>query len=154
MEIVDNKIHFTKLKFKPSEPVSFLKNPEAMKVLKKLHNSFVFVPIDKAINNIAIICKQYYALVILKELDINNIGGNSSNSTYELSIKYSNDIITEHVKFQSSLGLEVKEEFKNLSKHYWTPKMHKQIVAERFITASVFSSLKPCLLYTSPSPRD
>ena len=140
MEIVDNKIHFTKLKFKPSEPVSVLKDPEAMKVLKKLQNNFVFVPIDKASNNIAIICKQYYALVILKELDINNIGSNSSVSTYELSIKSSNDIITEHVNFQSSLGLEVKEEFKNLSKHYWTPKMHKQIVAERFITAS---SLKP-----------
>ena len=143
MEIVDNKIHFTSLKFKPSEPVSVLKDPEAMKVLKKLQNNFVFVPIDKASNNVAIICKQYYALVILNELDINNLGSNSVDSTYELSIKSSDDIITEHVNFQTSLGLEVKEEFRNLSKHYWTPKMHKQVVAERFITASVFSSLKP-----------
>ena len=138
MEIVDNKIHFTCLKFKPSEPVSVLKDPEAMKVLKKLQKNFVFVPIDKASNNVAIICKQYYALVILNELDINNLGSNSADSTYELSIKSSDDIITKHVNFQTSLGLEVKEEFRNLSKHYWTPKMHKQVVAERFITASVF----------------
>ena len=51
MEIVDNKIHFTSLKFKLSEPVSVLKDPEAMKVLKKLQNNFVFVPIDKASND-------------------------------------------------------------------------------------------------------
>ena len=73
-----------------------------MKVLKKLQNNFVFVPIDKASNNVAIICKQYYALVILNELDINNLGSNSADSTYELSIKSSDDIITEHVNFQTS----------------------------------------------------
>ena len=42
MEIVDNKIHFTSLKFKPSEPVSVLKDPEAMKVLKKLQNNLYY----------------------------------------------------------------------------------------------------------------
>ena len=49
----------------------------------------------------------------------------------------------EHINFQSNLGLKVKEEFSHLAKHYWTPKMHKQVVAERFITASVLSSVKP-----------
>ena len=49
----------------------------------------------------------------------------------------------EHINFQSYLGLEVKEEFRHLAKHYWTQKMHKQVVAERFITASVLFSVKP-----------
>ena len=48
MEVVDAKIHTTKSKFKPSEPVSVLKDDNAMKTLKKLHNYFVFFPIDKA----------------------------------------------------------------------------------------------------------
>ena len=58
MEVVAAKIQSSKSKFKPSEPVSVLKDGNAMKVLKKLHNNFVFVPIDKASNNIAIICKH------------------------------------------------------------------------------------------------
>ena len=143
MEVVDAKIHSTKSKFKPSEPVSVLKDENAMKTLKKLHNNFVFVPIDKASNNIAIICKHYYASVILKELDVQNLERNLIDSTYELSTRDVDDIIMEHINFQSNLGLEVKEEFRHLAKHYWTPKMHKQVVAERFITASVLSSVKP-----------
>ena len=65
------------------------------------------------------------------------------DSTYELSTRDVDDIIMEHINFQSNLGLDVKEEFRHLAKHYWTPKMHKQVVAERFITASVLSSVKP-----------
>ena len=98
MEVVDAKIHSTKSKFKPSEPVSVLKDDNAMKVLKKLHNNFVFVPIDKASNNIAIICKHYYASFILKELDVANLERNLIDSTYELSTRNVDDIIMEHIK--------------------------------------------------------
>ena len=68
---------------------------------------------------------------------------NNIDSTYEVSVEREAAIIEEHVKFQDRLGINVKEEFKHLPKHYWTPKMHKQVVSERFITASVMSSLKP-----------
>ena len=39
MEVVDAKIHSTKSKFKPSEPVSVLKDDIAMKTLKKLYRN-------------------------------------------------------------------------------------------------------------------
>ena len=118
MEVVDAKIHSTKSKFKPCEPVSVLKDESAMKTLKKLHNNFVFVPIAEASNNIAIICKHYYASVTLKELDVQNLERNLIDSTYELSTRDVDDIIMEHINFQSNLGLEVKEEFRHLAKHY------------------------------------
>ena len=37
---------------------------EAKAELKRLQNDFVIVPIDKAANNIAFICKQHYAHVL------------------------------------------------------------------------------------------
>ena len=59
-------------------------------------------------------------------LDVANLERNLIDSTYELSTRNVDDIITEHLNFQSNLGLEVKEEFRHLAKHYWTPKMHKK----------------------------
>ena len=55
---VDDKIKILrrKLKFQKSDPV--LKRPEVIDYLKQLHETFVFVPIDKAGNNIAVICKK------------------------------------------------------------------------------------------------
>ena len=38
--------------------------------LKKLHDRFVLVPVDKASNNFAIICKKFYIEVLMKELGI------------------------------------------------------------------------------------
>ena len=57
--------------------------------------------------------------------------------TYEVSVKSESSIIKEHVKYQAGLGITVKDDYRHLPKHYWTPKMHKQVVSERFITASV-----------------
>ena len=67
---------------------------------------------------------------------------NVIDSTYEVSVESEGAIIDKHIKFQDGLNINVKDEFKHLPKHYWTPKMHKQVVSERFITASVMSSLK------------
>ena len=138
---VENKIHFAKRSCTFSDPKSVFDDQVAKKELKSLHNNFIFVPIDKASNNVAIICKHYYASTILKELNVTN--NNVIDSTYEVSIESEGAIIDRHVKFQDRLNINVKEEFRHLPKHYWTPKMHKQVVSERFITASVMSSLKP-----------
>jgi len=139
---IDCNLVIAKRKFKSSDPLSVLRDTKAKKALALLHNKFVFVPIDKASNNIALICKRYYAATIHKELDFANIE-NSSNNTYELANTSKGEIIENHVNFQEKFGLEVKKDFRHLATHYWTPKMHKQVIAERFITAGVRSSLKP-----------
>ena len=43
---------------------SALDDSDAIANLKKLHSNFVFLPIDQAANNVAMICKRLYALVI------------------------------------------------------------------------------------------
>ena len=47
-----------------------LKSPFISKVLKDLQKEFVFVPTDKASNNIAVVCKRFYVEQSMKELDI------------------------------------------------------------------------------------
>ena len=45
-----------------------LQNADVKACLSELHNRYVFVPADKAPNNIIIICKRYYILTLIKEL--------------------------------------------------------------------------------------
>ena len=80
---VDDKIRLLrrKMKFQKSNPVQ--RRPEVVEYLKQLHENFVLVSIDKAGNNIAIVCKKYYVETILKE--IGHIG--PENSTYEKTDK-------------------------------------------------------------------
>ena len=47
-----------------------LKSPFISKLLKDLQKDFVFVPTDKASNNIAVVCKRFYVEQSMKELDI------------------------------------------------------------------------------------
>ena len=47
-----------------------LKSPVISKLLEDLQNEFVFVPTDKASNNISVLCKKFYVEHSLKELDI------------------------------------------------------------------------------------
>ena len=56
-----------------------LKQDIVIEYLHELHEKYVLVPIDKAANNTAIICKKYYVTVILKEIGILDAG----NETYE-----------------------------------------------------------------------
>ena len=109
-----------------------LKRQDVVDYLEQLHQKFVFVPIDKAGNNIAIICKRYYVEVILKE--IGQIG--SGNSTYEKTSKAVADVVDDNVMYSQHLGLEVDEREKYLPTMYWIPKMHKDPPGARFIIAS------------------
>ena len=45
-----------------------LQNADVKACLSDLHNEYVFVPADKAPNNIIIICKRYYIETLIKEL--------------------------------------------------------------------------------------
>ena len=106
-----------KLKFQKLDPV--LKRPEVLEYLKTLHENFVLVPIDKASNNIAVICKKYYVEKILKE--IGHIG--NGNNTYEKVHKPKHEIIEENVLYSERCRFKIEEREKELPIMYWIPKM-------------------------------
>ena len=126
-----------------------LDNEDVKKELKALQKCFVLVPIDKASNNIAFICKQHYASVIRAELGYSGRSmrsGTCSSPTYNLLTDgVSDHIIEEHISELNEYGLEVEEEMKSLPSMYWSPKLHKDPICSRFIIASKQSSLKPLL---------
>ncbi len=149
LEQVDQKIlrYSPTIEVKDVRPV--LENQGALVELKKLQNDFIIVPIDKAANNLAFICKQHYAAVILKELDYssrpvtrsqihNNVG------TYKcINDLGANNIVDKHARdMQNNYGINLMEEMKCLPSMYWIPKMHKDPIGARFIIASPVYSLK------------
>ena len=138
LEKVDAKITSLKPKMKVIKTNPILKDPEVSEYLKSMHAKYVFVPIDKAANNVAIICKRYYAEVILKEIGV--VGPESS--TYIKANKSAEEIIDENITYTKRMGFEVNDKEKSLPIMYWTPKMHKTPVGARFIIASKHCSTK------------
>ena len=113
-----------------------LQNVDVKTRLSDLHNKYVFVPADKAPNNIIIIRKRYYIETLIKELGLDNCSTSTGNSTYTSCQMSSEDIVNTHNTFMKTLGIELSEEDKRLPYLYWTPKLHKSPVKDRFIAGS------------------
>ena len=119
-------------------------------MLKELHEKFVFVPTDKANNNISIVCKKFYVETSLRELGIfqekikgGNNEKNISNTTYVPITKSVEYIICRHTKYSLNKfsTLKIPESLPFL---YWIPKMHKKPYSkQRFIAASGHCTTKP-----------
>ena len=113
-----------------------LQNADVKACLSDLHNKYVFVPADKAPNNIIIICKRYYIETLIKELGLDNSSTTTGNSTYTPCQMSSEDIVNTHDTFMKSFGIELSDDNKRLPYLYWTPKLHKSPVKHRFIAGS------------------
>ena len=81
LELVDSRIRSLKSRNVPSATKPILQDEETLSSLSELHSKFFVVPIDKAANNVAIICKRFYIQKLLNEV---GIPGDSS-PTYKLS---------------------------------------------------------------------
>ena len=90
---VDLRIEGIQRSFLERDIYPVLQDKSVKAHLKSLHDKFVFVPVDKASNNIAIVCKRLYASVIYKELDFNNIKSINFSGTYEIISNKSPDTI-------------------------------------------------------------
>ena len=99
----------------PSHKV--LDNHTVKECLNQLHEKFVFVPADKAGNNVIIVCKKYYIETLVKELGMDNPASN--NPTYQPCQVPVDTIINTHQLFAASVGLKVSEEDKNLPYLYF-----------------------------------
>ena len=105
--------------------------------LKKLQQSLVFVPVDKAANNIAIVCKRYYLTILQNEL--NNTGG--AYTTTNITKKEHVDSLCKWfvgLNMNGTGGKSNNDFLKDvrLSSMYWLPKLHKTPVGTRFIACS------------------
>ena len=49
-----------------------LSSPDVKQALDDIHQNYIVVPIDKATNNVALVCKRFYASVIVEELGLVN----------------------------------------------------------------------------------
>ena len=113
-----------------------LQNVDMKACLSDLHNKYVFVPADKAPNNIIIICKRYYIENLIKELGLDNCSTPTGNSTYISCQMSPEHIVNTHDTFMKSLGIELSYDDKRLPYLYWTPKLHKSPVKHRLIAGS------------------
>ena len=107
---------------------------ECAEELKELKRKFVLVPVDKASNNIGLVCRKFYLGVIRRE---------TLNDTYE-EYQDTLEAIFEHVKNGSqSLGIKIDSCYNELPCIHATIKMHKDPIKFRYIIGSRFGILKP-----------
>ena len=100
---------------------------EVREYLSKLHDDFVFVPVDKASCNIAIICKKFYMDILTTEI--------KSSSTFQLTNMFEADIIKQVNDFHTKYNTSNDKECNRIPFLYWTAKFHKNPYGSRYITA-------------------
>ena len=110
----------------PNQSIPFLSSAKGLGLLRRLQRVFIFVPVDKAGNNIACVCRRLYCQILRHELE--------TTATYELSKQEEKKIIGEHVNFLKPFNLAPSTSEQNLPYLYWIPKMHKK--GCRFIAGS------------------
>jgi len=116
---------------KTAKPI--LKDPQVIKDLRKLHSEYVFTPTDKASNNVSIVCKHFYHMMLQDELQ---------SPTYCDVTEQEEDIVHRHVNDLQEKGLTVEEEERKLPFIYWTAKQHKTPISQRYIVSGKFCTTK------------
>ena len=91
-----------------------LQNADVKACLSDLHNKYVFIPADKAPNNIISICKRYYIETLIKELGLDDCSTLTGNSTYTSCQMSFEDIVNIHDTFMKFLGIELSDDDKRL----------------------------------------
>jgi hypothetical protein len=120
--------YLAKTKYKYSRKKNkVLKTKECTDELERLQKMYVMVPVDKAANNTAFVCKYYYLQTIKNELQ---------TETYEDVRDTAEQKIQEMVQMSEELGIKVPKEEQSLPLMYATIKMHKQPIGFRYIVAS------------------
>ena len=131
-----------KLQYNPRkvEP-EVLKDTECLDFLNTLHSRFVFTPVDKASNNIAVICKKYYIKSVLSEV---GLWPNTHSLTYT-QLKESSKKEILDLQYGFSNFYNIKDNFKtsNLPFMYAIPKFHKNPIKFRYIISSSKCQTKP-----------
>ena len=100
IELLNQRIFELKESIHISKVASVFDDPLVLEELRCLQEKYVIVPIDKAANNFAFICKKYYITTLLKELGFPN----NTCSTYKLNSSDVQSIISANVEFCEQIG--------------------------------------------------
>ena len=97
--------------------------------IQEFHRKYVFVPVDKAANNVVVVCRLHYINTLKQEL--NGTKAYEETSIYEKSVVYyhSNEI-------PNKFAVDDKERQDRLPTMYWLPKLHKRPYKAKFIANS------------------
>ena len=129
-----NLINNVKEKLRKTKPYKYnniLNKPWIKNELSKLQSDFVFIPVDKASKNIAIICKKYYLEILTKEIE--------DSSTFEFVDVNKDQLLKDLVQTYPGKNVLLK-----LPYLYALAKMHKIPKNFRYITCAketLFSGL-------------
>ena len=118
---------------------SIFREPDVSE-LSRLHENFVIVPADKASNNYTFVCKRHYVDILIEELGLHSLPG---NTTYNLTDFSVSEVLDNHKSVLTSFGIQSNSEELDLPYSYWIPKMHKNPYKHRFIAGSSKCSTKP-----------
>ncbi|MDA3086495.1 hypothetical protein OFO27_08180, partial [Campylobacter sp. CS_ED1] len=137
-EFILNKVK-TRIEFYLSNPKLLPPDPTySLSDLKRdlidLHKKFIFVPADKAANNIIIICRSYYIDILRKEI--------LSTKTYNSTDLTEEDIIKCHIDTCGKFDVKLETTVQQIPTIYWIPKLHKSPYKSRFIANSVSCTTK------------
>ena len=131
-----------KVKFKVKTLTSYdlrsndvFRQDEVKQYLNDFHNSFIIVPVDKASNNFAIICKKFYLEVLMKEMGVTakSITGNKVYKHMRFSkLRF----FRKQELANKELDVSLEVENKHIPLLYWTSKQHKNPFKFRFIAGA------------------
>ena len=127
--IVDKRVKFYShnTNLLPPKPKSSFRHLK--QGIQEFHSKYVFVPADKSVNKIVVVCRLHYINTLKQEL--NGTKNYKETSTDEKTVvnSHSNDL---PYKF----AVNVKERQDKLPTMYWLPKLHKRLYKTRFIANS------------------
>ena len=130
LKVVKNKLD----SMQPYKYFSCLKDTEVNTELEKLKKDFVFTSVDKAANNVSIICKKFYVDKLDDEIERSGNFIKCNNTTVD-------DIMNSHQEVYGHFGIQVSDDIWKLPFVYWISKMHKIPPKCRFITSGIMSSI-------------
>ena len=96
----------------------------------------MIVPVDKAANNYAIVCKSFYIQVLMKELGVVSENDISGNAVYQHVNISQEDFFKSQEVANRQLGNCLEEENRYIPLLYWTSKQHKNPYKFRFIAGA------------------
>ena len=134
LKLIKTQIETHKNEFNHSYCV--LKDSAVIKYLQQLHQRFVIIPIDKAANNYAFVCKKFYIDVLRNELDITAKGDVLGNNVYQPVCLSTDEILEMHSYFLKDFNISLDDVNKHIPFLYWTSKQHKTPYKSRFIAGA------------------
>ena len=111
------------------------RSKEVQQYLDYLHDRFVIVPVDKASNNFAVICRKFYLEVLMKELGFCN-GKIVGNDVYKYVNITDPRFFAEQREANSNHQNTLEPENNRIPLLYWTSKQHKNPYKFRFISGA------------------